>query len=162
MRSDPETLKAFATFRIVGDSLQPADVTAILRTVPTRAFRKGEKYQPGGQSPMIAGKTGTWYFSTDSVVASSRLEDHLAYLVNLILTQRGDTVPLTALKDLIRKRSLKAHITLFWHGRHNAKKPALQNSMLDVFKLLPADIETDFDADGEPPRKRGASLTARA
>ncbi|HXQ52962.1 MAG TPA: DUF4279 domain-containing protein [Stellaceae bacterium] len=160
-KSDDGTQRAFATFRVVGDKLHPADITQILHTVPTFSFRKGEKYQPGDRSPVMAGKTGTWFFSTDRVVASPRLDDHVTYLLKMILPHSGATDQLTALRDLIHRKNLKAVVTLFWHGRSGSRKPSLPTTALDIFKLLPATVEVDFDADEEPPRKR-AAVSSRA
>src|ERR1700726_768087 len=44
-RSDQsETVRAFTTFRVVGDGLQPDMVTRLVRIVPTLAYAKGETY----------------------------------------------------------------------------------------------------------------------
>jgi hypothetical protein len=44
-------------------------------------------------------------------------------------------------------RGLKAHVSCFWHGKAGAHAPELPTSAIDVFKRLPAEIETDFDTD---------------
>src|SRR6478672_8995138 len=70
---------AFVTFRVAGDKLDPAQVTALLGLPPTHAYAKGAHYQRGGRAQVA--RTGVWYFSTDGVVDSSSLEDHAIYLL---------------------------------------------------------------------------------
>ena len=71
MRSEPaDTVKTFATLRIVGDQLIPEQVTRILKIVPTRAYAKGQSYYGGERTGQLVGKTGVWYFATHRTVAS--------------------------------------------------------------------------------------------
>src|SRR5713101_1620324 len=148
-------LRAFATFRVAGDQLLPEQVTKILNIRPTRAYKKGQRYSAGDRSPNLRGRTGVWYFSTDSLVPSTRLEDHLTFLVRLLFP--GNLTPLVELHHLIQKRSLEAHVTLFWRGRHKAKKPVLPSVATQFFKLVPADVEFDAQTiSNEPPRRRVA------
>jgi hypothetical protein len=60
-----DTVKTFATLRIVGDQLVPEQVTGILKIVPARAYGKGETYHGGERTGDLVGKTGVWYFATD-------------------------------------------------------------------------------------------------
>lgn len=151
-RSEP----AFATIRFAGDNLVPGQITQLLQVRPTQAYRKGEVYSAGPRSPKLKGRTGVWYFSTDKVVASPRLNDHVAYLFGLLLPAPDRIERLVDLRELMAKKRLKAHVTLFWHGRSKAKKPVVHPVVSAFFKLLPADIQTDFDVDEEPPKRRVA------
>src|SRR5205809_3955808 len=62
MTNSENTLGTYATLRFAGDALDPDEISSILRTQPTRAYRKGQKYSPGPRSPEVIGKTGIWYF----------------------------------------------------------------------------------------------------
>src|SRR5574337_185547 len=73
--------RAFATFRVAGDDLAPDEVTRLLEVRPTEAHVKGETYSTG-RSTVVAG-TGIWLFSTDRVLLSASLPDHVR-LVSLI------------------------------------------------------------------------------
>jgi hypothetical protein len=42
--------------------------------------------------------------------------------------------------------------TCFWHGLANVRKPSIPCSVTDLLKLIPAEIETDFDVDERPSR----------
>jgi hypothetical protein len=153
MRS--ETRKTFATFRVCGDALDPDQVTRILRHVPTVAYAKGQQYFAGERTGQLTGKTGVWLFSTKNVVASDALQDHLSYIVGIFVPERQNILPLTQLRTLIARKGLGAQLSVFWHGAHGARHPAVPKRVSEVMKLLPAAIEIDFATDeSEPVRQR--------
>jgi hypothetical protein len=157
MRSESaDTVKTFATLRVVGDQLVPEQVTRILKIAPARAYAKGQTYCGGERTGNLVGKTGVWYFSTDRVVASDNLVDHLMFLVNLLHGSSPEVIPLTRLRSFVQKQSLAAVVSCFWYGRIGAKPPALPRAITEFFKLLPAEIETDFDTDEELETRRFA------
>lgn len=169
MKSSPDdTVRAFATLRVVGDELIPSEITDILRLFPTKSYAKGEKYDAGRHAGQIIGKTGVWYLATDRIVASNRLVDHLLFLVSVLApdsTLAGMAfIPnkatigrpiavapffrrLERLKMVIEKRNLRAVVTLFWHGTTGAKHPPLPRTLLTIFRAFSIEIEMDFDAD---------------
>jgi Domain of unknown function (DUF4279) len=146
---------SFATFRVAGDRLVPDEITSILQTAPTSAYQKGAKVKFGARSPETAGKTGMWFLSTDRIVSSPNLEDHLRYIFPTVFMPGGDVLRFAAFHDLLKKKSLKAHLTIFWHGPSRGKKPSLPPSFEAMLKAIPADIEVDFDTDEEPAKRRG-------
>jgi hypothetical protein len=149
MRSEnPDTRKTYVTFRVVGDSLDPDQITRTLRIVPTIAYAKGEKYAAGKRTGELIGRTGVWCLSTDGVVASDNLKHHLAYLLGILIPGRQDAAPLLHLQRLLsRDKTLRADLRCFWHGHARAKRPSVPKIVAEVMKLLPATIETDFDVD---------------
>lgn len=147
-----ETISALATIRFTGEHLVPDQITQILQIRPTQAYKKGEIYAAGPRSPQLKGRTGVWYFSTDTVLASRQIEDHVACLIGLLLPAPDKIERLAEVKRLIAKRGLKAHVTLFWHGRHKAKKPTIPPIIPEFFKILPADVELDFEVEEEPAK----------
>jgi hypothetical protein len=149
-----EPVRAFATLRVTGDDLAPDEVTKILKIVPTTAYAKGEHYAAGFRSPDLVGRTGVWFFSTKGVVAGNQLADHLAFLARLLLPGSGEAGPLPRLQPLLRRRSLRVAVSGFWHGPVGARQPSIPRSVTDLLKLIPAEIETDFDVDERPRRRR--------
>jgi hypothetical protein len=149
MRSeDSDTRKTYVTFRVVGDILDPDQITRTLRVVPTVAYAKGEKYPAGKRTGELIGRTGVWCLSTDGVVASDNLRYHLAYFLGILIPGRQDAVPLLHLQGLLsRNKTLRADLLCFWHGRAGAKRPSVPKIVSQVMKSLPATIETDFDVD---------------
>jgi hypothetical protein len=141
--------KAYATFRVAGDNLDPEQVTKLLGMEPTRAHAKGQHYRRSERGQELVGKTGVWYFSTAKVVASDSLEDHVTYLLKLGIA--ADSEKAKHLRKLIEGNSLHAAVTFFWSGPPGAKHPSVPKGIIDTFKNIPAKIEEDFDNDYEPP-----------
>jgi Domain of unknown function (DUF4279) len=145
-------VRAFATLRLAGDDLVPDEVTRILKIVPTTSYAKGMPYSAGPRSHELIGRTGVWFFSTKGVVAGNQLNDHLAFLARLLLPGSGEAGPLPRLQQLLRRRTLRVSLSCFWHGPAGTRKPSIPRSVTDLLKLIPAEIETDFDVDQRPSR----------
>lgn len=142
----------FATFRVVGDTLVPDEVTRILKIVPSLAYAKGERYYAGPRTPNLIGRTGVWYLSTQGIVASDKLSDHLGFIVRLLQNGGASTAPINALRQLLRRHDLRANVSCFWSGLAGARRPSIPRSVAATLKSLPAKIETDFESDAEPNR----------
>ena len=120
-------MKAFVTFRVTGDKLVPADVTKLLKMQATDIRHKGIPSSTGRSNNIIP-STNIWFFSTDKVVASNNLYDHVALVLYLIgLERENETEPtskniseklarLLSLKNFLQKHSAKAVMSFFWHG----------------------------------------------
>jgi hypothetical protein len=121
-------------------------VTRLVRIVPTLAYAKGETYSRGPRSSNLVGKTGVWLFSTQKLVASQRLIDHIEFLFRALVP---DPTHLARLHHLIERNSLTAVMTCYWYGRSAAKRPSLPRSVTDLLELLPASLETDFRTEGD-------------
>jgi hypothetical protein len=140
-----DSVSAFATLRVSGDNLVPDDVTRIIKILPTKAYAKGEHYSGGARSPDLIGRTGVWFFATDTVVPGNNLADHLGFLAKLLRAGPGEADPIPRLQQLMRRRSLRVSVTCFWHGVEGSRKPPVPRSVSDLLKLIPAEIEADFD-----------------
>lgn len=174
---DDGTLRTFVTLRIMGDRLDPEEVTRILKINPTLAYAKGENYFAGRESGNRKGRTGVWLFSTDRGIKSNNLEDHVGVLIYLLVpslfdhevralrlhtktTQRmpkiSDLVEqeskIRYLRSLMKEKSLTASVSFFWHGREGVKPPSIPRVVTTLFKQVPIAVEIDFatDADMEP------------
>src|ERR1700683_4071373 len=82
--SQDRTIKTFVSFRIMGDRLEPDEITNLLRIVPTVVYAKGERYFAGERTGTLIGKTGVWLFSTDRGIRSTNFSDHLNTLVAIL------------------------------------------------------------------------------
>src|SRR6266446_1912816 len=116
MMNPEKTLGTFATLRFAGDALDPDEISNVLKQQPTRACRKGQRYKPGPRSPEITGKTGLWYFSTKRSILSKDLGEHLGALERLISPFADNGRRLRALREIMDRRNLQAHVTCFWRG----------------------------------------------
>ena len=138
-------MKAYATLRFAGDELEPQEISDALGVEPTRAYRKGERYLAGPRTGELTGRTGIWLLSTDKLVEGSDLARHLSYLTKLIFA--GEPGRVAGLRHLIARRHLMAHVSCFWHGRAGVRPPSVPAPVIEAFRQLPAEIETDFDTD---------------
>jgi hypothetical protein len=138
------TIRTFATLRFVGDALEPEEISNIIKAKPRRAHKKGGVYRPGPQSPEVTSKTGIWYFSTRKKIRSSDLADHINALEMLVCSPAYQDDRLGELYDIMKRRKLQAHATLFWHGPPGAQPPAIPPSATASLRRLPADIQEDF------------------
>jgi Domain of unknown function (DUF4279) len=138
------TRRAFATLRLSGNRLDPEQVSGVLGVCPSKAWRKGERYHAGKRTGWLVGNTGVWFLATDEFVVSSRLDDHLQYLVALLSCD-------TPLRELIARDNLKAEVSCFWHGAAGEQPPVISSEFIARMRCLPAEIETDFDADQASP-----------
>jgi hypothetical protein len=165
-----DTIKTFATLRVTGDDLDPDEVTQILRITPTTAHRKGEPFRSGPRAGTVIGRTGVWYFSTEHIFDSDRLSDHINALFATIYFEefvKQNQKPrqegrvkitynftligrLARLSQLLKRRSARAVLSCFWHGKLGATPPSIPRYVAAVFKLVPITIETDFDTDESP------------
>jgi hypothetical protein len=166
--SSDGTIKTFATLQIVGDRLDPAEITQILRITPTLAYSKGQSYHAGQRSQNMVGRTGVWYLATDKVIQSTKLHDHLMPLFFVLALDQFEEWGkerarpqgrikttyhfrlmgrLAKLAGIIKRESLRATLTCFWHGAAGAKHPSIPRVMSAVLKDVPISIETDFDTD---------------
>jgi Domain of unknown function (DUF4279) len=144
MTSSEEPTRAFATLRFTGDTLDPDEISRIVKEEPTRAYRKGQQYRPGPRSPEVTGKTGVWYFSTRRRIPGNDLVDHLDALVRLILPFAAADKRLRELREIMEREHLEARVTCFWRGPPGAPKPSIPLSVTNWLERLPADIEADF------------------
>jgi hypothetical protein len=162
MRSEQsDTRKTYATFRVLGDTLDPTQITRILRVVPNISYAKGERYFAGKRTGELIGRTGLWSFSTDGLVASDNLQHHLFHLLGILIPGRQDAMPIFHLHTLLaRNKALRADLRCFWHGRSGAKKPSIPKVVTEAMKIIPATIETDFDVDSGGSAHQRALLNA--
>ena len=162
-RSD-KGVKAFVTFRVAGDTLSPNEVTNLLRVTPTHAHCLGEQYSTGRST--IVGKTGVWLFSTDRIMLSSNLYDHLGLIFTIFGLSAPSSMKFSAeegefsrvarflrLRNFLEEHSLTATLTLFWHGPQAIAYPKIPNELIELFELIPIRVETDFDKEEESPRR---------
>lgn len=135
--------KAFATLRFAGHDLDSDDIAAILPVRPTRSLRKGEEFFAGPRAGTLRGRTGVWFLSTDALMQSDDLTDHLRLLACL-LSPLDDGQRAERLRSILRRAHARAHVTCFWHGGPGESAPQIPDWFESAVRPLAADIETDF------------------
>ena len=143
----PPRTTAFATLRFSGDRLDPDRISAILGVQPTKAYQKGEYYLAGPRAGYVTGRTGVWVLASDGAIDSAELDPHLEYLVAPIFAGPNREERLKQLHDLMSRDGVKADVSCFWRGRPDTRPPSVPAKVISRLKQLPAEIETDFEAD---------------
>jgi hypothetical protein len=136
--------KAFVTLRFAGDDLDPDEISALLPVKPTRAHRKGEEFFAGPRAGNLRGRTGMWFLATNKLVTSDNLQDHLAFVQNLLSPTPGDTSRIAKLGAVLNRTHSRAHVTCFWRGEPGDHAPLIPGRFKSAIEPLAADIETDF------------------
>ena len=144
MTNSENTIRTFATLRFAGDELDPEEISRVVKEKPTRAYKKGQTYRPGLRSPEITRKTSMWYFSTKYKIQSKDLADHLNALEKLISPFADQDSRLKELREIIERRNLEAHATVFWRGPPGTQHPSIPSAATAALRRLPADLEPDF------------------
>ncbi len=101
----PNFKAAHAVFRLVGEQLDPTQITAALGIEPSFAYVKGELFET--KNGPLERPTGIWALSTETILAEVHIEDHLEYLLEQL-----DPVLATIL-DLSQVQGLEADFTGF-------------------------------------------------
>jgi uncharacterized protein DUF4279 len=150
MKSERGARRAYASLRIRGDSLDPDHVTRTLRVFPTIAYGKGMKYYAGERTGELVGRTGVWLLSTKDIVASENLYHHLMYIMAILAPNPKEFAPLTYLHAMLAKqKDLHADVACFWHGRFGERRPSIPRAISEFLKIIPAELEVDFETDNE-------------
>jgi hypothetical protein len=144
-KSEAGTLSAFAGLNFAGDRLDPTRITQVLGVEPTISYRKGEVYLRS-RGREARGRTGLWRLSTDKLINSHDLNQHLTHLLD-IMFPGGSTKFVEPLRALIREYDLEADIDCFWYGEHGATPPEIPEETRAAFAKIGATIETDFQTD---------------
>jgi hypothetical protein len=144
-KSKAGTLVTNAGLNFAGDRLEPNRITALLGTEPTVAYRKGEIYKRS-RGREARGRTGLWRLTTKRRLDSAELNEHLAYLLE-VLFPAGSTKFVEPLRALMREFDLEVDIDCFWHGEHGATPPEIPEAARAAFAQIGATIETNFSTD---------------
>jgi hypothetical protein len=172
--SRPETtLKTFAVLRVMGDLLDPAEITNILKRSPTAAHGKDEKYYMGEKSGLVQGRTGVWMLSTDKIIKSDDFNDHLSAILAVLVLDHVESMlqehtrpwllrwfhpislsgfllvtgRLARLKALMETKGLRADLRCIWFGTSSAKPPVIPPWVEALFAAIPITIEKNFDTE---------------
>ncbi len=85
-----------------------------------------------------------WLLATDKLVSSDNLQDHLAFVQELLCPTPGDTSRIAKIRAVLERTHSRAHVTCFWHGDPGEPAPQIPGRFKSAIEPLAADIETDF------------------
>jgi ABC-type transporter Mla subunit MlaD len=91
-RENPNCAETFASLRLYGDALVPAEVSRLLHLEPADAAAKGDRMVSSSGKPRIA-STARWILTTQGTLDSTDLEAHVLWLLDRLEAAR--VMPLT-------------------------------------------------------------------
>jgi len=95
--------KIFAVFGIRADKLDPDRISERLGIQPSHSFARGDEYKTHVSKTEMGVRVrpfGVWQISSEGVVKSGNLQDHVDYLIRLIEPKRMAISALMADPDL--------------------------------------------------------------
>lgn len=150
LQENANCLLAHATFRVVGEVLEPDDVTKVLGLQPSQALRSGQLVPTATQ--VRRQELGVWLLKSEGQIVSTSLERHLNYLLDLI--EPGAE----ALRQLRRSQDVTADFFCFWMSATGHGGPVFSAKLLERVAGVGAELGIDFygggetdDSDLEPP-----------
>jgi hypothetical protein len=116
------TRSANLIYGIKSNILNPQEVSDLLQVKPTRAISKGEKYsikrrnQNKNQINEIweTSSIGIWYFETMNNIHSLIIEDHVNYLLSILIPKKEGLN-----KYLSNVNEYEVGIHIYWEPRDN-------------------------------------------
>jgi hypothetical protein len=133
---DPDSEnEAHATFRLLGDALDPEEVTRLIGIEPSFARRKGDKY--GSRERPVVSQTGIWALESEKSVAGPDLNAHLRFL----LSQLGSKT--STVKELVRQ-GLSADLLCYWMSGTGQGGPILEPETIRRVADLGVCLNFDF------------------
>jgi hypothetical protein len=129
--------RAFATFRILGDTLVPSFWTRYFRRSPSHKHLKGgmptvSKQERRDHSPVSRRKepyeTGEWSLSTRGRVPSDLLDAHLLYLQRAL-----DLSSQPSLAEQFAVENVVARVLCFWDDSCGDRVPAIDADLRAFF-----------------------------
>jgi hypothetical protein len=85
-----------------------------------------------------------WFLSTDRLVPSDDLEDHLQFVQKLLYPAPDDDTRIAKLHTILRRDRARARVTCFWRSDLGETPPEIPPRFKRALEPLAADIETDF------------------
>jgi Domain of unknown function (DUF4279) len=135
-----EAVEAYASFRLAGDDLDPAELTRVTRIEPDVAVRKGE---PTGLLQRRA-RTGVWTFTTQNALVSRSVEPHLVHLLD-----RVEGIG-RAVDELRGRMRLRADLFCMWSAGGPSGGPWISGPTLARVAALNAGLVIDAYSLSDP------------
>jgi len=137
---------AHASLRVMGENLDPSDVTKALQLPPDTTYRRGDPRLSRARNGRVVRyspySAGMWSMTSKGCVHSGRLETHVAWLLNELEPVANE------FRDLLED-GIHADIFCYSVGSTD-RPPAIPNSLRDRAARLGLIIDIDhYDERGE-------------
>jgi hypothetical protein len=141
---NPNCDRTYASFRLVGDSLDPNAATRALKLQPTLARAKGQELLSNSGRPPRRQRTAVWLLSTDDVIKSTSLERHLRHLLDALEPSAW------AIRSLLSEETVRADFFCYWVSATGHGGPQASPGTLSRIGALNASLGFDFYGADEP------------
>lgn len=158
LEENSNCLLAHATFRVLGQDLDPEAVSAALGVEPSQALRRDQLVPT--ETRIRRQDTGVWLLKTEGRLTSTSLERHVLHLLELI--EPG----MPALDRLRQEQGLTTDFFCFWLSATGHGGPIFSSELMGRVAAVGAELGIDFyggveddGADLAPPPARANGLT---
>ena len=138
LSENPNCSETNATFRLVGDLVDPSQITLLTGAAPLSAARKGETHVGSHTKKTYEYKTGAWCVSSEDVVESTSIERHLVFLLDILEPKKE------SIKKLIKQLSIRADFHIYWVSATGTGGPVISADTLRRIADLNADLDFEF------------------
>lgn len=136
LQENGNCLLAHATFRVLGENLEPDEVTAALGVTPSQSLRRDQLVPTATQ--VRRQDTGVWLLKSEGKLTSTSLERHLIYLLDLLEPGVG------ALDQLRRSQDLTTDFFCFWMSATGHGGPIFSADVMQRVAGVGAELGIDF------------------
>jgi len=135
---NPNCHRTYATFRLIGDSISPDEVTRRLDISPSAGFAKGETRRGLVTMSSITQRTGIWTLSTKLLSNSTSVEDHLRLLIDRLRPVAAE------IRSLVQDLNARSDVFCYWASATGHGGPLVPAQILRELGDLGADLGFDF------------------
>lgn len=136
LQENGNCLIAHATFRVLGEDLDPDDVTRLLGIEPTQALHRGQLVPTS--TSVRRQEMGVWLLKSEGKLASTSLERHLLFLLETIEPHAA------ALRDLRVAQRATADFFCFWLSATGHGGPIFSAELMQRVAATGAELGIDF------------------
>ena len=132
----PTCLRTYATLCILGDDLNPDEISATLAIAPTRSHVKGQptiSRRGVTSTPIIGG----WFLSSDGEVTSKDSRHHIDWIL-------AELVGREAALARLRAHGHRTEISCYWTSAEGHGGPTLSHPVMKRLGELEIEIWFDF------------------
>ena len=132
---------AYATFHVMGDTVEPTFWTAYFGVSPDTAIEKGKPFVTPSGRPGGPGRVGLWGVSSKLLVRSDNLSPHLRCLTERLNLTRGD------LPQVVAEKGVRLRFFCYWRNQGGDRAPDIPQDIRVIMETLGGTIEIDEHRD---------------
>jgi len=136
LKYNSNCLETYVTFRVFGKDLIPEEFSKYIELEPTNSRVKGDII--GKPERQIRSTKGIWMITTQNLVKTTVLEDHLFFLLEKLEPK------LNKIRTWCEVRSLEYDFHCYWHSATGTGGPLLSPQVLGRIASFGAVLDFDL------------------